>query len=94
MTAELTEQNRGLIRPSISPAIQEEPVLPVPPVTFGTPRIEREDTVDGRVLLRSRDELAPHSVSMVLLQTQDKRGAPVPRCWSVRALHEPSAVQM
>jgi len=33
--------------------------------TFAAPRVLREDTADGRILLRSADPLAPHAVSVV-----------------------------
>ncbi|GAA4789306.1 feruloyl-CoA synthase [Actinomycetospora chlora] len=37
-----------------------------PPLpTFAAPHIVREDTADGRILLRSTDPLAPHAVSVV-----------------------------
>ncbi len=35
------------------------------PPTFAEPHIVREDTSDGRVLIRSTDALAPHAVSLV-----------------------------
>src|SRR4051812_44527382 len=33
--------------------------------TFAEPRIVREDTADGRILVRSTAPLAPHAVSIV-----------------------------
>ncbi|BCJ50499.1 feruloyl-CoA synthase [Actinoplanes sp. NBRC 14428] len=33
--------------------------------TFAAPRVLREDTVDGRIILRSDEALAPHAVSVV-----------------------------
>jgi feruloyl-CoA synthase len=39
--------------------------LPALSPTFAEPHIVREETADGRILLRSTDELAPHAVSVV-----------------------------